>query len=112
MPDAVSFSSTQNGDKAKPTGPLHGMRVVEFAALGPAPMAAMLLADMGAEVVRIARKAPAGRPVAELFDPALDILNRSRLLKTHRPAHFRFNIWQTCIQQRFCAIQSLNRFGI
>ncbi|MEN9986427.1 MAG: hypothetical protein RI925_1929 [Pseudomonadota bacterium] len=78
MPDAVSFSSAQEGNLAKPTGPLHGMRVVEFAALGPAPMAAMLLADMGAEVVRIARKAPAGRPVAELFDPALDILNRSR----------------------------------
>ncbi|HNX71182.1 CaiB/BaiF CoA transferase family protein, partial [Rivihabitans pingtungensis] len=59
-------------------GPLHGVRVVEFAALGPAPMAAMLLADLGAEVVRIERKTAAGRPVAELFDPQRDILNRSR----------------------------------
>ena len=60
-------------------GPLQGIRVVEFAALGPAPMGVMLLADMGAEVVRIERKASAGgRPTADLFDPKIDILNRSR----------------------------------
>ena len=59
-------------------GPLAGIRIVEFAALGPAPMGAMILADLGAEVVRIERKAAPGRPVAELFDPKIDILNRSR----------------------------------
>ena len=37
-------------------GPLKGIKVVEFAALGPAPMGAMLLADLGAEVLRIERK--------------------------------------------------------
>lgn len=36
-------------------GALQGLRVVELAGLGPASFAAMLLADMGAEVVRIAR---------------------------------------------------------
>ncbi len=36
-------------------GPLKGLRVVEMAGLGPGPFAAMMLADMGAEVVRIAR---------------------------------------------------------
>ncbi len=36
-------------------GPLQGVRVVEFAALGPAPFAAMLLADLGADVVRVDR---------------------------------------------------------
>lgn len=36
-------------------GPLRGLRVVEMAGLGPAPFCAMMLADMGAEVVRIAR---------------------------------------------------------
>ena len=36
-------------------GPLAGVRVVEVAALGPAPFAAMLLADLGADVVRIDR---------------------------------------------------------
>ena len=37
-------------------GPLKGLRVVEFAGLGPAPFAAMLLADMGADVVRLERR--------------------------------------------------------
>ena len=60
-------------------GPLKGIRIVEFAALGPAPMGTMLLADLGAEVLRIERKPGAGsRPTAELFDPAIDILNRNR----------------------------------
>ncbi len=36
-------------------GPLKGIRVVEMAGLGPAPMACMMLSDMGAEVVRIDR---------------------------------------------------------
>ncbi|MBC5767067.1 CaiB/BaiF CoA transferase family protein [Ramlibacter albus] len=36
-------------------GPLQGIKVVEFAGLGPAPFCAMVLADMGAEVLRIAR---------------------------------------------------------
>ena len=36
-------------------GPLQGLRVIEMAGLGPAPFCAMLFADMGAEVVRIAR---------------------------------------------------------
>ena len=59
-------------------GPLHGIKVVEFAALGPAPMGAMLLADLGATVLRIERKSAAGRPTADLFDPRIDILNRNR----------------------------------
>lgn len=60
-------------------GPLHGIKVVEFAALGPAPMGAMLLADLGAEVLRIERKASVtGPPGTDLFDPKIDILNRSR----------------------------------
>ncbi|UYM25680.1 CoA transferase [Streptomyces albus] len=42
------------------TGPLHGVRVVELAGIGPGPFAAMLLADLGADVVRVDR--PGGRP--------------------------------------------------
>lgn len=38
-------------------GPLKGIRVIEMAGIGPAPFAAMLLSDMGAEVIRIDRKA-------------------------------------------------------
>ena len=37
-------------------GPLAGLRIVEIAGLGPGPMAAMLLADLGATVVRVERK--------------------------------------------------------
>ena len=36
-------------------GPLLGIKVIEFAGLGPAPFCTMMLADMGAEVVRIDR---------------------------------------------------------
>jgi alpha-methylacyl-CoA racemase len=42
-------------------GPLSGVRVLEFAGIGPAPFCAMLLADMGAEVLRVDR---AGAPPA------------------------------------------------
>lgn len=37
------------------TGPLQGVRVVEFSGIGPGPYAAMLLADLGADVVRVDR---------------------------------------------------------
>src|SRR5258708_38489598 len=37
------------------SGPLCGVRVIEFAGIGPGPYACMLLADMGADVVTIAR---------------------------------------------------------
>ena len=39
-------------------GPLAGVRILEFAGIGPAPFAAMLLAQMGAQVLRIERKYP------------------------------------------------------
>ena len=38
-------------------GPLHGVKVIELAGIGPAPFCAMMLADMGAEVIRIDRTA-------------------------------------------------------
>src|SRR6202041_4155505 len=41
-------------------GVLSGLRVVELAGIGPAPFCAMLLADMGAEVVRVDRAANVG----------------------------------------------------
>ncbi|HZT65076.1 MAG TPA: CaiB/BaiF CoA-transferase family protein [Acidimicrobiales bacterium] len=43
-------------------GPLRGVRVVEFASLAPGPFAGMLLADMGADVVRVDRLEQAGSP--------------------------------------------------
>jgi len=51
-------------------GPLDGMRVIELASIGPGPMCAMLLADLGADVVRIDRLEPSGLgvPTAPRFD--------------------------------------------
>jgi alpha-methylacyl-CoA racemase len=46
-------------------GPLHGVKVVELAGLGAAPFVAMLLADLGAEVVRVDRPADVGRPAVD-----------------------------------------------
>lgn len=42
-------------EQSPPTGPLHGLRVIEMEGIGPAPFAAMMLADMGADVVSIVR---------------------------------------------------------
>ncbi|MFJ4326394.1 CaiB/BaiF CoA transferase family protein [Streptomyces tricolor] len=55
-------------------GPLSGVRVVELAGLGPGPFAAMLLADLGADVVRVDR--PGGTDLA--VDPAYDVTNRNK----------------------------------
>ena len=54
-------------------GPLSGIRIVEIAGLGPTPFAAMTLADMGAEVIRIDRKG-----AKHLLGLDYDILNRGR----------------------------------
>ncbi|MFJ6755715.1 MULTISPECIES: CaiB/BaiF CoA transferase family protein [unclassified Streptomyces] len=55
-------------------GPLAGLRVVELAGIGPGPFAAMLLADLGADVVRVDR--PGGGALA--VDPAYDLTNRGK----------------------------------
>ena len=56
------------------TGPLAGVRVVELAGIGPGPFAAMLLADLGADVVRVDRPGGPGLGI----DPAYDITNRNK----------------------------------
>jgi len=51
-------------------GPLAGLRLLEIAGIGPGPYCAMVLADMGAEVVRVVRPGPtafAGRPSHDLL---------------------------------------------
>ncbi|CAM5523863.1 CaiB/BaiF CoA transferase family protein [Streptomyces griseus] len=55
-------------------GPLTGVRVVELAGIGPGPFAAMLLADLGADVVRVDRPGGAGLGI----DPAYDLTNRNK----------------------------------
>ena len=56
-------------------GPLAGLRIIEIAGIGPGPFAGMLLADMGAEVIRV------DRPGGSLFSgdrTELDFLNRGK----------------------------------
>jgi len=53
-------------------GPLQGLRVVELAGIGPGPHAAMILGDLGADVVRVERPAKAGGA------PAADTMLRNR----------------------------------
>src|ERR1700757_5088917 len=66
------MSTMSNGSDTHPKqGPLRGLRVLEFAGLGPVPYAAMLLSDMGADVVRLDR--PGGPRRAK------DIITRGRL---------------------------------
>ncbi|MFJ2650137.1 CaiB/BaiF CoA transferase family protein [Streptomyces sp. NPDC087420] len=55
-------------------GPLAGVRVVELAGIGPGPFAAMTLADLGADVVRVDRPGGTGLGI----DPAADLTNRNK----------------------------------
>ena len=57
-------------------GPLSGKRIVEIAGIGPGPFCAMLLADLGAEVVRVDRASAV--PDIMPDSPSLDLLNRGR----------------------------------
>jgi len=68
------IASLRQAGEAAPgaAGPLAGIRVVELAGLGPAPYAAMLLADLGATVLRVER------PGTTVGDPRIHIWNRGK----------------------------------
>src|SRR5687767_9158163 len=55
-------------------GALNGFTIIEMAGLGPAPYAAMLLADMGADVIRVDR--PGGGTAHR--EPRFDVVSRGR----------------------------------
>ena len=59
-------------------GPLAGVKLVEFAGIGPGPFAAMLLADLGADILRIERHD--GMAIMKMMglDPNKDVANRGR----------------------------------
>jgi alpha-methylacyl-CoA racemase len=66
----------------KAQGPLKGVKVLEFVGLGPAPFCAMMLSDMGADVVRIDRPGAFGGGSAEVLargrrSVALDLKSKS-----------------------------------
>jgi alpha-methylacyl-CoA racemase len=68
----MSGETRRKGDLMRP--PLEGVRIIELAGIGPAPFCAMMLADHGAEVIRIDR--PGGSD--PLVDGRRDVLLRSR----------------------------------
>lgn len=58
------------------SGPLAGIRIVEMAGIGPGPFCAMMLADMGAEVIRVQAKGQ--RPLFPFLNTPADVLARGR----------------------------------
>jgi alpha-methylacyl-CoA racemase len=68
-------------------GPLQGLRVIELASIGPGPMCCMLLADLGADVIRVDRLEPSGLGVA--VDKRFEVSGRGRrsvAIDTRQPA--------------------------
>lgn len=58
------------------TGPLAGFRIIEIAGIGPGPFAAMMLSDMGAEIIRVERAQAVRGPAPS--EPHHDVLLRGR----------------------------------
>ena len=71
-----SRAASRDHQDPRPSGPLIGIRVVELSGIGPGPFCAMLLSDLGADVLRIERPEPVdlGLPTPREFD----LLNRGR----------------------------------
>src|SRR5215218_8831879 len=74
-PEVVSSPRHKIATEDDDVGPLSGVKVIEIAGIGPGPFAAMLLSDMGADVVRVDR----AQSVERGFDPGwMEVLNRGR----------------------------------
>lgn len=68
------------------TGPLSGIRVIEIASLAPAPFACMVLADLGADVIRVERFGGGGGGAMAVPSGVLDRGQRSVALNLKEPA--------------------------
>jgi alpha-methylacyl-CoA racemase len=69
---------TDSSDEASRSGPLSGLRVVAMGGIGPAPYGVMLLADLGADVVRIDRPPPSAPPADDPFAMGFDPFSRGQ----------------------------------
>ena len=65
------MSETESELSSPTTGPLAGVRVLEVGGIGPNPFAGMVLADMGADVIRLDRQVGGGFGQAGPTDPTL-----------------------------------------
>ncbi len=77
--DAILRGTAPEGVDDKPAGPLKGIKVLELAGIGPGPMCGMLLADLGATVLRIDRTAPADVGVKRELRYSLVLRNREAI---------------------------------
>lgn len=68
---SADFATTKSQPLARASGPLAGVKIVELSAIGPAPFCCMLLADMGAELLRIVppQAREAKMPIPDHLDP-------------------------------------------
>ncbi len=73
---APMTEQSERSGLAQAKGPLKGIRVLELAGIGPAPFACMLLADLGADVIRVDR--PGAAPVAGAGRGDRQVLHRGR----------------------------------
>lgn len=69
-------------------GPLQGIKIVELAGIGPGPMAAMMMADMGATVLRVEREQASGLGVQRPLNCDITLRSRKAIaLDLKKPAH-------------------------
>lgn len=95
-----------DGNKSEATGALRGVRVLDFGQYIPGPLLGMLLADQGADVIKVER--PEGDPARQ--EPAFATWNRGKRsvvlnLKTDRG---RPNTCEATGPQRRCAYRELS----
>ncbi len=72
----MSRSEITSPTQQSHTGPLAGLRIIEMVGLGPGPFCAMMLADMGAEVIRVHAKD--SKPTFPVLNTRFDVLARGR----------------------------------
>ena len=70
LSDSVSNANEHNTIRTKRTGPLEGVRIIDFTRLLPGPMATMMLADMGADVIKV--EDPDSPDYVRHFEPMID----------------------------------------
>lgn len=90
--ERLSFNISEKGERRDMTGPLEGIRVIDFGRFIAAPYCAMLFADMGADVIRVERREGGEDryvgPVTENGEGGLYLnLNRNKRGMTLAPAH-------------------------
>ena len=68
MATHVTHDGGPGKDQPRSAGPLAGVRVVELAGIGPGPFAAMLLSELGADVIRVERPTPSAVELPVRYD--------------------------------------------